>query len=159
MARRILPATLPAILLSFLLPAASPAVEAGDPVLGLDVAGTSLAYPTAVFEGPAVVSDSSARMPVIVFYDPRTDFAAAYFSMMAGEPLEFSGRASDEAVADDLTTSSRWDMRTGQAVGGTLAGMKLIPIPVRRDTFSGWLQRHPRGRLWEPTTGSETPQP
>ena len=69
---------------------------------------------------------------------------------MAGEPLEFSGRANEELVADDLTTSSRWDMRTGRAIGGSLTGMSLVPIPVRRETFAGWKQRHPKGMLWEP---------
>jgi len=51
--------------------------------------------------------------------------------------------------ADDLTTATRWDMTSGEAVNGSLAGMKLIPIPVRKLLASDWLALYPGSPVFQ----------
>jgi hypothetical protein len=118
-------------------------------VLGLSLSGVHKAYPTEVFTLNPVLNDEIRNQQVVVYYDSRNNAAAAYFRLVAGEPLEFSGRASGN-VADDLTTATRWDLASGQAVGGNLAGAKLVPIPVRLTSFDEWMAKHPKGVVHHP---------
>ncbi len=120
-----------------------------DPVIGLALVGVQRAYPLSTFSAAPVVNDEVAHLAVLVFYDHDSDIAVAYFRLVAGEPLEFSGNAAG-MVADDLTTATRWDLATGKAVGGSLIGQKLIPIPVKRFPLDDWQKAFPKGTLFSP---------
>ncbi len=121
----------------------------GEPVIGLSVAGDVKAYPLSLFQTTPVINDQLGRMAIVVFYDEGTGRAAAFFRLVGGEPLEFSGQAAG-TVADDLNTASRWDMLTGEAVSGNLAGMKLVPIPAHRAFFLDWRISNPKGLVFSP---------
>jgi hypothetical protein len=121
----------------------------GEAVVGLSVAGDAKAYPLSLFLDTPVINDLIGRMAVVVFYDQGTGRAAAYFRLIGGEPLEFSGQAAG-TVADDLTTATRWDMLTGEAVSGNLAGMKMVPIRALLTNLSDWRSSHPRSALFMP---------
>jgi hypothetical protein len=126
-------------------PAAPPAPE--EPVVGLSFRGVHRAYPLRLFAQRQVLNDTVSRQEVAVFHDPQRGLVAAWFRCVHGEPLEFSGTAPG-AVADDLTTVTRWDLTTGVAVGGNLAGQRLVPLPVTRTTWGGWLAAHPNAVLF-----------
>jgi hypothetical protein len=136
---------------------AAAAAGAGDPgpagpgpsdqVIGLALGGEQRAYPLTLFDENPVVNDEVGHMAVVVFYNREGGNTAAFFRLISGEPLEFSGRAPG-GVADDLTTATRWDMSTGQAVGGNLVGQKLIPIPARKQVYADWRTRYPKGTIF-----------
>lgn len=121
---------------------------ADERVIGLTMGGTHRAYPITLFDEAAVVNDDMGHLAVLVFYNKDTGYASAFFRLVGGEPLLFSGNAAG-MIADDLTTATRWDMATGDAVSGNLVGMKLIPIPAAKDHFGEWLKKHPGGTVFQ----------
>ncbi len=120
-----------------------------DPIIGLSLGGEQKAYPMSLFTERPVVNDTVGHLAVLVFFDRETDYAAAFFRLVGGEPLEFSGQATG-MVADDLTTATRWDMTTGRAVGGNLIGISLVPIPTRRTALQEWMRKYPKSIVFEP---------
>lgn len=128
-------------------PGAQAGIAAGEPVIGLSFRGAHRAYPLALFSERRVVNDVVGSMEVAVFHDPARGLATAWFRMVLGEPIEFSG-AADGTVADDLTTVTRWDLETGIAVWGNLEGQRLVALPVTTTTWAGWAGLHPNARVY-----------
>lgn len=119
--------------------------EEADPpkrVLGLSYRGHHRAYPLEVFLPPRAVNDNIRQQEVVVFHDPARGVSSAFFRMVMGEAIRFSGSV-DGTVADDLTTITRWDLDSGKAVGGNLTGMELMPLPVVTTSLEEWLSIHP----------------
>ena len=128
--------------------AAAPDTPAAqETVVGISVRGAHRAYPTTLFSDRRVVNDVICDMEVAVFHDPERGLSAAWFRMVLGEPIEFSGVATG-TVADDLTTITRWDLATGVAVGGNLQGQRLVPLPVLITSWAGWAATHPNAQLF-----------
>lgn len=119
----------------------------GEAVVGLSVRGAHRAYPTTLFSARRVVNDVLGDMEVAVFHDPERGLSAAWFRMVLGEPIEFSGTATG-TVAEDLTTITRWDLATGVAVGGNLQGQRLVPLPVSTTSWAGWAASHPNAQIF-----------
>jgi hypothetical protein len=155
---RAIPAALAGLLAALLLSARhsqGQTAAAGDPaapaaqesVVGLSVRGANRAYPTALFSQRRVVNDVIGDLEVAIFHDPERGLSAAWFRMVHGEPIEFSGAATG-TVADDLTTVTRWDLATGVAVGGNLQGQKLVALPVLKTSWAGWAAAHPNAQIY-----------
>jgi len=123
----------------------TPAAE--EAVVGLSVRGAHRAYPTALFSTRRVVNDVIGDMEVAIFYDQERSMSAAWFRLVRGEPIEFSGNAIG-TVADDLTTITRWDLATGVAVGGNLQGQRLVPLPVMTTSWASWAATHPNAQIF-----------
>ena len=122
---------------------------AGDYVLGLSFRGLHRAYPLRYFSPPAVVNDRIRQQEVAIFHDGDRGVSRAYFRMVLGEPIEFSGEVKD-ALAEDLSTITRWDMTSGKAVGGNLIGMELIPLNLTRTSWKEWVASHPDTTVFSP---------
>jgi hypothetical protein len=120
---------------------------AQEQIVGLSVRGAHRAYPMALFSARRVVNDVVGEMEVAVFHDPELGLSTAWFRMVLGEPIEFSGAATG-AVADDLTTITHWDLRTGVAVGGNLQGQRLVPLTVTTASWAGWTAIHPNAEVY-----------
>jgi hypothetical protein len=120
---------------------------AQEAVVGLSVRGAHRAYLASSFSSRPVVNDVVGDMEVAVFHDPERGLSAAWFRMVLGEPIEFSGTANGN-VAEDLTTVTRWDLTTGVAVGGNLQGQRLAPLPVLVTSWAGWAATHPNSQLY-----------
>ena len=121
---------------------------AQEVVVGLSVRGAHRAYPTTLFSARRVVNDVIGDMEVAVFHDPERGLSSAWFRLVLGEPIEFSGNATG-TVADDLTTITRWDLATGVAVGGNLQGQRLVPLPVLTTSWAGWAATHPNAQVFQ----------
>ncbi|MBI4918137.1 MAG: DUF3179 domain-containing protein [Acidobacteria bacterium] len=119
-----------------------PGAGAGETVIGISFRGAHRAYPLALFATRRVVNDVVGTQEVAVFHDPGSGTSAGWFRTVLGEPIEFSGDAVG-AVADDLTTITRWDLTTGAAVAGSLAGQRLVAVPIVASTWEAWLAAHP----------------
>ena len=127
---------------------AAPATPAAqETVIGLSVRSAHRAYPTTLFSERRVVNDVIGDMEVAVFHDPERGVSAAWFRMVRGEPIEFSGNATG-TVAEDLTTVTRWDLATGVAVAGNLQGQRLAALPVSTTSWAGWAATHPNAQLY-----------
>ena len=130
----------------FVLPTGTSAAAAGEDagsVLGISFRGKHRAYPLSLFSDPRVINDEIRQQEVAVFHDGELGISTAWFRMILGEAIEFSGEVSGGAVAEDLTTITRWDMTSGKAVGGNLAGMELVPLPLAHTSWAEWFAAHP----------------
>ena len=128
------------------LPAGATAAADGEDagvVLGISFRGNHRAYPLTLFTDPRVINDKIRQQEVAVFHDGELGISRAWFRMILGEAIEFSGDLSGQAVAEDLTTITRWDMASGKAVGGNLTGMELVPLPLSRTSWAEWFASHP----------------
>jgi len=96
-----------------------------------------------------VVNDVIGDLEVAVFHDPERGLSAAWFRTVHGEPIEFSGGA-EGAVADDLTTATRWDLENGVAVGGSLKGQRLVPVPFKTTSWGDLVATYPSAQPFEP---------
>lgn len=128
-------------------PAAPAPLAAEEAVVGISVRGAHRAYQTTLFSKRRVVNDVIGDMEVAIFHDPESGVSAAWFRMVRGEPIEFSGAATG-TVADDLTTITRWDLATGVAVAGNLQGQRLVRLPVSTTLWAGWAAMHPNAQLY-----------
>ena len=144
-ALRLLTLGLLSVVMASMLTAREGAAGETDPakrVLGLSYRGHHRAYPLEIFFPPRAVNDDIRHQELVIFHDPASGISTAFFRMVMGEAIEFSGTV-DGTVADDLTTITRWDLNSGKAVGGNLTGMELIPLPVVTLSLEEWLSRHP----------------
>ncbi len=118
---------------------------AGGPpsaVIGLSFRGQHRAYPLEVFAAPRVINDRIRHQEIAIYHDPDREYSAAYFRLVLGEAIEFSGRLNG-TLAEDMTTVTRWDMTSGKAVAGNLIGMELVPLPVVTTSLAEWISSHP----------------
>lgn len=135
------------LLLALSAPAGTAAASGGDPeptqpVIALSFRGAHRAYPLTLFSAPRVLNDVVGSMEVAVYHDPARGVSAAWFRTVYGEPIEFSG-AAENAIGDDLTTATRWNLETGEAASGNLQGQKLVPLPFSRTTWAELVSSHP----------------
>ena len=119
-------------------------------VLGISFRGGHRAYPLSLFSEPRVINDEIRQQEVAVFHDAALGVSTAYFRMVLGEAIEFSDAVTGGAVAEDITTITRWDMSSGKAVGGNLVGMELVPIPLSVTTWAEWFATHPDTTVFSP---------
>ena len=144
---------LPAVVfLGVLLAAAVPGAAAdrtAEDVLGLSFRGAQRAYRARTSPSPWIVNDIIGRQEVVIFYDRERALARAWVRMVLGEPILFAERPMG-TVGDDLTTMTRWDLSTGEAVSGNLAGMQLVPLKLHETTLVEWQRRYPDSTLFTP---------
>ncbi len=83
----------------------------------------------------------AARDGAVRIYDRRID----------GRTLSFD-RAGDDPLARvrDVETGSTWDVTTGRAIDGPLAGRELEPVPVRIVYWGVWAQFHEGTEILRP---------
>ena len=138
------------IFLGTLLLAAVPgaaADSAAEDVLGLSFRGAQRAYRAGISPSPWIVNDIIGRQEVVIYYDRERALARAWVRMVLGEPILFAERPMG-TVGDDLTTMTRWDLSTGEAVSGNLAGMQLVPLKLHETTLDEWQRRYPDSTLF-----------
>ena len=73
--------------------------------------------------------------------------ARAFSRKLKGEILVFS--ASGKGVMTDDRTSSRWDVTTGECLGGKLKGTVLSVLPGTISFRTAWEAFFPEGRIVE----------
>jgi hypothetical protein len=99
-------------------------------VLGISHGGVARAYPLPAMLEAGVVNGSVGGLPVVVAAGPD-DELVAYDRRIEGRTLRFSPADSGRLVAG----GSEWDLTTGRAVAGPLAGSSLRPATDRSPMF------------------------
>jgi len=89
-------------------------------------------------------NDDFDDQPVVVLSEPKSYTAVLYARTVQGEVLTF--HLSGEKIADDQTEST-WDLLTGRALTGPLAGKSLTPLPATVSLEAPWLAFHPDSEL------------
>jgi hypothetical protein len=94
-----------------------------------------------------VVNDRVGDLPVLVVFDEASCGATAYLRRLADRELTF---VSDNEGLIDEQTQSRWDVLTGTATAGAVAGQRLRRLPATVSDHAVWSLYHSRSQLWRP---------
>lgn len=127
-------------------------IRSKEYVIGLRLEGEARAYPFSVLNKEPVVNDQVGGLPVVVFFDQATASGTVFHRAFEdGTILTFSPDVGSRFAFDDQTRS-KWDILTGQAASGPLAGTQLTQVPITYAFWFGWSDYHVEGTVY---TGRE----
>lgn len=117
-------------------------------VIGVRLAGQAKAYPFSVLNEQPVLNDQIEGVSLVLFFDKTSASGAAFNRQLAdGTVLTFeAGPAND--IARDTETQTEWDIFTGEAISGPLAGRQLSQIPITYAFWFGWADYHEDGIIY-----------
>ncbi len=125
-----------------------PRLEAEERVLGLEIDGSSVAWPLkSLGDQPRVKGTTLGSKPVVVLWAPGTRTAAAYAPETDGktpEPATLEAQPSDPlAPFIDRETGSHWSV-AGRAVAGPRKGQTLRWLPGVMVKWYAWSAEYPK---------------
>ena len=118
-------------------------------VLGLDVGGTSKAFPLDALRRVRVINDLFGGKPVLVVHQPKSDTTTAFVARVAGKTLTFEAANAEASALVDRQTGSRWDPY-GACVSGSLKGSALEPIVLEPEYWFAWSEFHRDTTIYTP---------
>ena len=123
--------------------ALDPSLAPRTVIAGLDVGGSSKAYPVDRVAAQAPVHDRLGGTPIVLFMGPDGKSIRAFESRVGALQLEFIRPAEAEpGIVVDVGTGSRWSFQ-GEALSGALAGKRLTPVYLLLDYWFDWKTYHP----------------
>ncbi len=125
-----------------------PRLDAEERVLGLELEGSSAAWPVKLLgDQPLVKTTTLADKPVVILWAPATRTAAAYAPETDGktsEPATLEAQPSDPlAPFVDRETGSHWSI-AGRAVSGPRKGQTLRWLPAVMVKWYAWSAEYPK---------------
>jgi len=127
-----------------------------DRILGIDIKGTTKAYPIRILNWHEIVNDHIGNRSFAITYCPLCGTGAALSSSVKDRMLNFgvSGLLyNSDVLLYDRNTQSLWSQIMGQAVSGPLAGERLTPLAISHTTWRAWLGEHPDTSVLSTNTG------
>lgn len=130
-------------------------------VIGVTIAGKSVAYRFSVLAELGVVNDSVGGKKIVIFYSPgmvsplddmvietsrEIGSAAVFYSTVEGKPLTFEW---NEGQIVDRETSSSWNI-FGKAIAGPLKGQALEPVIHGTHFWFAWAAFNPHTIIYQP---------
>jgi hypothetical protein len=138
--------------------AATPRLDPGDRVVGVERDGRARAYPLRVLRAHEVVNDGFGG-PLLVTYCPLCGSGVTAVRRVGGAVTEFgvSGLLwrSDLVLYDDRT-GSLWSQLLAAAVDGPATGRELALVPSTLTSLGGWRDAHPDTEVLLPPPVSDT---
>jgi Protein of unknown function (DUF3179) len=114
-------------------------------VLGVVVRGRSKAYAAPALRRRRAFNDVVAGEPLLLTADDGSLSVNAFSRRVGARTLTF--RAVRGSLLD-RGTRSRWSARTGRAVAGPLAGVRLERVPSTPAYWFAWRNFHPATAVW-----------
>ena len=136
-------------------PVADATLPENEPVIGVVLNGDARAYPLRVLIWHEIVNDVVGGVPVAITYAPFSNTALVFDRRVGDRVLEFGGTGKlrhSGLIMYDRSTESWWQQFSGEAIVGELTGARLVMLPVRLESFAGFRQRAPEGRVQVPPT-------
>ncbi len=117
-------------------------LKSRDVVVGLEIAGSTRAYPWATLLKQSPVVDHVQGTPLLIAVGPDGKSFRAFVSRVDGKDAEFflQSGTKDWALLD-TTTASQWNFQ-GCAISGPSAGKCLDRIPSLKDYWFDWRNYH-----------------
>ncbi len=122
-----------------------------DLVLGVAVAGAAKAYPFTAIAKEMVINDFFSGRNVLVTFDPVSETGAIFDRKAGDRTLTFSFLSENDdgvSLMRDQETKSTWQVVTGRAVEGPLAGSSLERLPSHYSFWFAWGDFHPDTELY-----------
>jgi uncharacterized protein DUF3179 len=118
-------------------------------VIGVSVAGQSVAYPLAALQKQTPIVDTVGSVPVVVALGDDKRSVRAFERIVDGRRLEFFQKTNENGFElVDAETGSTWNFE-GNAVSGPLAGRQLKKVFVLEDYWFDWRIYHPDTAVYE----------
>lgn len=99
-----------------------------------------IAYPIDRLE---LIHDFINATPVVIARDPNDGSGRMFRRTAQGLELRFESERGRPDRATDVETGSAWNLLTGEATGGPLAGARLAPVPVVPAYWFAWIAFYP----------------
>lgn len=115
-------------------------------VIGVQLEGTTAAYPYGVLNVEPVVNDMVGGVPLVVAFNAASGTGQVFDRRVGSQTLTFASAGDDRFVDDQ--TGSTWNLLTGEAVDGDLRGTQLVVIKSTRTFWFGWKDWFPDTRLY-----------
>jgi hypothetical protein len=136
-------------------------IEDREPVVSLEIGGRVRAYPLQILTWHEIVNDELSGTPVAVTFCPLC-YAAIVFERpeQGGRHLTFGTTGNlrhSDLVMWDRQTESWWQQFSGEAVVGSLMGMKLTSIPAPLVSWGEFRDRYPEAEVLSRETGYARP--
>jgi hypothetical protein len=118
-------------------------LKSRDVVVGLEIGGSSRAYPWTTLLKQSPVVDRVQGTPLLIAVGPDGKSFRAFVSRVDGKDAEFFLQSGQKNWALlDTTTASQWNFQ-GCSVSGPSAGKCLDRIPALKDYWFDWRNYHP----------------
>ncbi|HAJ01097.1 MAG TPA: hypothetical protein DCL97_10520 [Dehalococcoidia bacterium] len=114
--------------------------------------GKAKAYPFQVIANEPLINDSISGTQVLVVLDLPSETAAIFDRNLEGRSLGFDilpDTGDGISLMKDRETGSTWQLLTGRAIDGELAGMALTRLPSFYSFWFAWSDFHPKTELYE----------
>jgi hypothetical protein len=110
-------------------------------VLGLDVAGETMAFPLDALKQVKVAHVRLGGKPVLVVHQLSSDTTTAFVAEAGNRALTFKPSNAGATELVDEQTGSKWDPY-GACVSGSLKGMTLEPLILEPEYWFAWSEFH-----------------
>ena len=112
-------------------------------VIGISVAGKSVAYPLTALQKQSPIIDTLGSVPIVIVLGDDKRSVRAFERTVEGRRLEFFQKTeNNELQLIDAETGSTWNFE-GKATGGPLSGRELKKVFVLEDYWFDWRIYHP----------------
>jgi hypothetical protein len=118
-------------------------------VLGLDVNGSSKAFPLDALRLTRVVNDTLGGQPIVIVHQPASDTTTAFVARAAGKGLTFEAANTEASRLVDRETGSHWDAY-GACVSGALKGSTLEALVLEPEYWFAWSEFHRSTAIYAP---------
>lgn len=120
-------------------------------VVGVDLDGSTKAYPFSNLEASPVVNDALGSDSLLVFFDDGTGTALVYERTVGAKALTFELEGEPDGILTilvDKETGSRWQAFTGRAIDGELKGETLDRVLSHLSFWFAWTDWNPDTELY-----------
>lgn len=125
-------------------------------IIGVRAGNKEMVFPVKALREIRIVHAQVGDQPIVVIAAQR-DLPVLVFDRRVGSRvLQFTlADANQRTTLRDETTGSTWDLATGRAVSGELAGQRLRRANSVPAFWFGWQSYFPFSELWLPPTAQK----
>ena len=116
-------------------------------VIGVELEDTAVAYPFSILNTQSSINDNVGDRNLLVTFDKNSGTGMVFDRTVDGKVLTFSPVSEDLKVIEE-ETGTTWDVFSGQAIGGPLAGEQLDRIKSTTVFWFGWADFHPETLIY-----------
>ena len=113
-------------------------LQTKDFVIGVELDGEAIAYPIRALNSEPLINDSVSGHEILIVYDQKSANGVVYDRQVDQQTLSFTLLDPSALVMTDEESNSTWDALSGEAIGGPLAGQRLVRVKSTIVFWFGW---------------------
>jgi len=131
-----------------------------EPVVVVSAGGQVRIYPLQILIWHEIVNDVVGDLPVAITYCPLCNTALVFDRRIDGRLLDFGTTGKlrhSDLVMYDRQTETWWQQATGEAIVGTMAGLRLAPVEAHLVAWTMARRYYPKALVLSRETGYQRP--